>query len=662
MNLKKKSVVSIAVLLVLLIVPGISQSNGHVLLDEIKVTARKTEESGQGVPISMSVFDAYAIENQQIKSIKDIAPFTPGLMLYDYGGRQSLTPTMRGLNTEAGSFSSAVGLFIDGIPVFGTSGFDVTLMDIERIEVLKGPQGTLYGRGTEAGVINVITKKPGNKQEGKAVVELGSDNKREYKVNLRGPIVKGKFYGGVAVKHYEKDGFLENLNLGGYSDDREHNYGKVYLRYTPADALDISLISSVQKHDDGGLTWGLKHAPRTNQSNEEYIKTETWLNALKAVYQNNSYKIESITTQKRVTDTAYLDYDFTPAVNHHLQLDSCFENISQELRLSRDKGRLNWLIGINLDKDDNTIDYDMVRYGIKYPTYATAQGDAVGTFAHVEYALTETFSVAGGLRYDANDMQYKDAAKGLDLSSSDSELCPKLALTYKPGDRAMVYTTVSKGYRPGGFYAYAPDGYSKKYDKETLWSYEIGSKNKLLDNRLTLNTAVYLMKISDMQVINSIADSYQSYKSNAAEATSKGLECEFNYRFHQDLTLFLSFGYNDTTFDRYADDAGDYAGNTNPYAPKYNFNVGARYRNASGYYARVDVNGYGKIYLDRENTNKRDAYHLVNAKIGYESDRYDIYAYGSNLFDKEYDAVGSSDMYTIYSPPMELGVQLAVRF
>lgn len=631
-------------------------------LESITVTAQKSEENRQDVPISMSIFDTYSIEDKNIKSIEDIASFTPNLMLYDNGGRGSLSPTMRGLNTETGSFSSSVGMFVDGVPVFNTSGFDVTLMDIERIEVLKGPQGTLYGKGTEAGVINVITKKPGNETKGKIAVELGSDNKREYALNIRGAVVKDKLYAGVSGKHYEKDGFLRNLNLGGHSDDREHNFGKIYLRYTPTDTFDISLISSLLKHNDGGMTWGLENAPRENQNNDEHIKTETCLNALKIEYKKNAYKFESVTTQKRIKDTAYLDYDYTPDINHHIQIDSQFKNMSQELRLSRNKDRFNWLLGVNLDRDENTIDYDMYMYGNKYPTYADLEGDAIGTFVHAEYDITGKLSIASGLRYDTNTIRYEDEGKKIDLESTYSEISPKLAFTYRLNDRSMIYTTVAKGYRPGGFYAYSPDGYSKKYDKETLWSYEIGSKNSFLNNRFMFNSALYYMKIDDMQVMNNIVNSPYSYKSNAAEAVSKGLECELNYLLNKNLEFFLAFGYNDTTFDKYADGAGDYAGNTNPYAPKYNFNMGAQYSNLSGYYARIDINGFGKIYLDKENTHRRDAYSPVNVKIGYEADRYEIYLYGSNVFDTEYDSIGSSNKYTIYSPPGEFGIQLAYRF
>lgn len=650
------------ILSILFFMSGIAYSDEPLVLDEIRVTAQKKEEKAQEVPISISIFDQYSIADKDIKSIEDLAPYTPNMLLNDNGGRGSLSPTIRGLHTESGSLSPSVVMFVDGIPALGTTGFDLPLIDIERVEVLRGPQGTIYGKGAEAGVINVITKKPGNTVDGKVMIELGNDNKREYNLSIHSPILKDKLSIGVSGRHYEKDGFIENLNRGAYSDDREYNYGKINLRFTPTDTLDISLISSALKHDDGGLTWGFENAPRTNESNEEYIKTKTLSNALKIKYEKGNYNFESITTQMRTDDIAWLDYDYTSSVDYEMQLDSELSNLSQEFRISRNTDRLDCLVGVNLYKDNSTLDYIMYMYGYEYPTYAEVDGESLGVFANATYRITEKLSLESGIRYDNNDNQYKNVDANLDLESTSSAVSPKVSLSYKVKGSSMVYATIARGYRPAGFYAYSPDGYSKSYGKETLWSYEAGSKHVFWNNRLILNTAVYYMDIDDMQVTSSIANSSYTYMSNAAQATSKGLECELTYRFNRNWEFFLSAGYNDTTFDHYVDDTGDYSGNTNPYAPNYNYNLGAQYRTQSGYYARIDLNGYSKMFLDKENVNKRDAYNLVNLKIGFETERYDIYLYGKNILDEVYDSVGYSNTYTIYSPPMEIGVQLALRF
>ena len=170
------------------------------------------------------------------------------------------------------------------------------------------------------------------------------------------------------------------------------------------------------------------------------------------------------------------------------------------------------------------------------------------------------------------------------------------------------------------------------------------------------------MEIDDMQV-NEAVSPLESYMTNAAEATGKGVELEITARVFEGLSLMAGFGYTDIEFDDFEDALGDYEDNDNPWAPEYTFNIGAQYRHYSGFYARCDLIGYGEMYFDKANDYSRDAYEIVNAKIGYEAKHFDIYLYGKNLFDEEYDSNGYyGGFYTIYSDPGEVGLQLVYRF
>jgi len=630
-------------------------------LDTVTVTAQKIEENVQDVSISMSVFDEFDIEDMQIESVKDIAKYTPNLLLFNINSSGILMPTIRGLNTDYGSFSTSMAMFVDGVPIIGTSGLDAPIADVERIEVLKGPQGTLYGKGTESGVINIITKKPDNETRGKIGVELGSDNKRQYTLSASGPIVQDKFYVALSAKHYEKDGFVYNANLNKNADDIKNRYGKINLRYTPTDNLDISLISSKLKNDNTGAPTGKKNQnERVKYTNEEYTKTQTALHALKIEYDFDKYKFESITSKKEVKDRWLMDYDQTPEFRSHAQNFSDKDVISQELRLSSSGDSLNWLTGLNYSEDDLSLKAKTL-YG---DSYSSTKTETYGLFTHLDYQLNHKLTLLGGLRYDKTKSDFKEPSRNLDLDISFNEVSPKIGLEYKFNNDSMVYTTISKGYRPAGFYSWAVMDLPKTYEQETLWSYEIGSKNVFFDNRLIVNAALYYMKIDDMQVhVFSDKYEYAAYKDNAAKATSQGFEFDLKYKATPNLELFSAFGYNETKFDEYKDSNGDYSGNYNPYAPKYNYNIGAQYRTNQGYYVRVDINGYGKMYHDKENKNPQDAYDLVNTKIGYETDNYDVYLYADNLFDKRYDAIGTfSGTARTYSAPREIGVQLAYRF
>lgn len=642
----------------------VSKVQSRKKTDAVVVTAQKVEEDIRDVPVAMNVFNETDIEDRLIESAKDIAPHTPNFTLIDNSGGGNFSPVMRGIKSRGGTLATSVGMFIDGIPVLNSNGFDEILMDIERIEVLKGPQGTLYGKDTEAGAINIITRQPGNALNGKIQTDLGEDNKKNVSFSLSGPLAKDRLYLGVSGRYYSKDGFIEDTLNGGQIDDREHRFGKFNLRYTPSDRLDISLISSKLKRDDKDNTVnGLYGEDRKIPAQVVgYDRSESSLHAFKMAYNGNKYRIESITTYRKFESINLANYHFSPTSDFHLDGNNSYERLAQELRFTGTLNRLKWLLGLYADKDDNT--YHFVQhssYGA-YPVDQAIEGDALGLFIHGDYQLTPRFSVLAGIRYDRDSREFSDPDMGLELDKTCEEISPKLQVKFRPSAAHMFYGTISRGYRSGDFHPYAAPGYPKDYDPETLWNYELGSKSRFLDGRISLNTALFFMDISDMQTKVSPIPG-MSYWANVAKATAKGVELEASVKITPALELFACVGYSHSEFDEYKDINGDYQGHKNPYVPEYDYTIGTQYRDRNGLFARADIQGVGKTYFNKENTNSRAAYNLVNLKLGYEQESYDIYLYGKNLFDKEYDAEGAHGGYfTIYSPPREIGVQAVWRF
>jgi len=641
-----------------------SKAQSRKELDAILVTAHKIKEDVRDVPVSMNVFDEIAIEDRLIESTKDIAPHTPNFSLIDNSGGGNFSPVMRGIKSRGGSLSTSVGMFIDGIPVLNANGFDEILMDIERIEVLKGPQGTLYGKDTEAGAINIITRQPGNTLQGKIQADLGEDNKRNVSLSLSSPLSKDRLYLGVSGRYYAKDGFIEDTLNGGQTDDREHKFGKFNLRFTPGDRLDISLISSKLERDDKDNTVnGLYGEDRKIPAQVVgFDRSKSTLHALKAAYDAENFRIESITTYRKFESINLGNYHFAPTSDFHLDSDNTYERLAQELRVTGTFNRLKWLAGLYADKDDNT--YHYVQYGSygPYPVDQAIEGDALGLFLHGDYQLTQRFSVLAGIRYDRDSREFSDPAMGLNLDKTCEEISPKLQVKFRRSADHMVYATISRGYRSGDFQPFAAPGYPKDYDPETLWNYEVGSKARFLDGRISLNAALFFMDLNDMQTKVSPMPG-MSYMANVAKATAKGFELEARAKITPAWEIFAGMGYSHSEFDEYKDRNGDYQGNKNPYVPEYDYTIGTQYRGKSGIFARADFQGVGKTYFNKENTNSRDAYHLVNLKLGYEQEAYDVYLYAKNLFDKEYDAEGAHGGYfTIYSPPREIGVQAIWRF
>ena len=661
------------------------KARGEYELETITVTAQKQEENVQEVPISVSVFNELDIEDRKIESVRDMVDFVPNLALIGTGASGANSPSMRGIYAGGEALTISTGLYVDGVPILMTSGFENEMLDIERIEVLRGPQGTIYGKGAEAGAISIITRQPDNEFRGKVSAqggkllsaETGDKQKGEFSINLSGPIQKDRLFFGIAGKYYERDGFIENTVTGDTVDDREHWFGRAHLRWTPMDDLDISLIASRLEYNDGvvNMNLGENGAAMFGLPAPQYRKvtpnfegkndSENDSQSLKIAYDiSDQLTLTSVTTNWLYKDNNFVDYDFSPATLIHGDKHSEYSKISQELRLAYSAERVKWLVGFYYDKDHNDIDYEITSM---IPTMAGStsrdiDGNTYAVLANLTYPLTQRVSLVTGLRYENEEQDFEDNISYFKTDDSWSAFTPKIAMEYRFTPEIMTYVSASKGYRSGGFNHYATDPQYYTYDAEELWSYEVGVKSVFLDNRLILNGSVYYMDITDMQVDEAISPT-AFYTTNAAEATAKGVELEMTARVSDGLSLMAGFGYSDIEFDTFKDALGDYKGNNTPYAPEYTFNIGAQYRHDSGFFARADLIGYGKMYFDKTNDYSRDAYEVVNAKIGYETEHFDVYLYGKNIFDEKYDSEGVyGGMYTIYSEPGEVGLQLVYRF
>ncbi|WP_320041966.1 TonB-dependent receptor [uncultured Desulfobacter sp.] len=657
----------------------------NYLIETITVTAQKQEENVQEVPISISVLNGQAVEDKGIQSVRDLADFTPNLVIFEDGMSDRKTPSMRGIYAATESFSTSTGLYIDGVPFLSSLGYEDGLLDIERIEVLRGPQGTVYGKNTEAGAINIITRRPDNEFRGKISTEIGRFLSTEtgdglggtLAVNLSGPLSKDRLFASLSGKFYQQEGFIENISTGETANDKQDWFGRGNLRWTPTDQLDVSLIASCIDYNNDGPNMGMSeqgaaayyllyYGYRLEASDlQAYNDSTKSAQSLKVEYDvTEKIKITSITARTEFNDVKSTDFDFSQAKFFHSTTDYTFENISQELRLNYTRDRLKWLIGIYYDNNSKGItgDCDSDYPSMVYSLDTDAESESWAAFTNLTYPLFTKVNIVAGVRYEYQEGEINNNIYGMQDDQSWSSVSPKLSLDYMFSPEIMSYISASKGVRSGGFniYATAPAYYS--YDDEELWSYELGVKTTLFDNRLIVNSAVYYMDIDNMQVNEAVAPNV-TYLTNAAKANGYGFELEATAQIRDGLSLMAGFGFNHVEFDEFNDADGDYAGNKNPYAPQYTFNVGVQYRHHNGLYFRADLIGKDKMYLDKTNTYTCDAHQIVNVKIGYETERFDIYLFGRNIFDEEYDRVGASGgYYTAYSNPGKIGLTVNYHF
>ncbi len=240
---------------------------GEYELGTMTVTAQKQEENIQEVPTSITAMDELDIEDKKIEDVKDVVDFVPNMMSFNDGMAGFEKVTTRGISAPSmANTTTSTAMYVDGVPSLGSFGYDTSIIDIERIEVLRGPHGTLYGKNTEAGAINIISRQPTNEFRGKATAEGGQWLSSESgdkltggaALSLSGPIQKNKLYFDLAGRYTHKDGYIENTYLDEPVNGQDKVFGRAKLRMTPTDSLDISLLLSYFSYEsDGGTNMNL---------------------------------------------------------------------------------------------------------------------------------------------------------------------------------------------------------------------------------------------------------------------------------------------------------------------------------------------------------------------------------------------------------------------
>lgn len=631
-------------------------------LPTVTVTVDKRAQSLESVPASVSAFEGEDLEAAGIDSLEGVARMTPGFTFQASGQSGLQPPVMRGMTANIMGFSSSVALVVDGVPTLRGQGFDDNLLGIERVEVLRGPQSTLYGRNAEAGVISIVTRKPGNDPYAVVSAEIGSRDKRALRFDASRALVQDTLYLGVAGEFFAQDGFIDNAFKGGKEDDRKRRNGRLALRWTPGERTDATFRYAQREYRDAGSLWGAVAAPRatvrsgTDSWNRSTARTAS-LDVSHALA--SGLRLRSITANNEFTDRILQDIDYMPPDMLHVGRNHRFRTLSQELRLEGRLGRAQWLAGFYADRDDHDLSF-----GQKIPlgsttTSATQKGDSAALFTHWVVPLADRWTVTAGGRIERDEVRFS-LEGGSEQSRAWTRFSPKLALQYQWHKDAQVYASVADGFRAGGFNAFAPEAY-RRYQPEHVRSFELGAKGRLLNRRLRYSVSAYLMDVSDMHV-QQIGRPGQMFLTNAASARPVGIDAEFQYLLGSGWQIQAALGLNRTRFREFRDGANDYQGKHNPLAPDITGHLGVRYDAPQDWYVQAHVNGASKVYLDAANQYGRPGYGVIDLTAGYIHGRTEWSAYVRNAGNRQYDTFGFlNGTTTIYSPPREFGLRMTWR-
>ena len=681
------------------------ERNNPLQLEAVLVTAEKTKEDVQDIPASISVLTELQIQDSGISTIGDVSKQIPNLFIANWGIRGISLVFVRGIGAIMNE--PAMGFYVDDINYMDYRLFDSSLFDIERIEVMRGPQGTLYGRNSLGGVINIITKKPDNEFQGGVEQVFGNYDLFRTNMHVRGPIIDDKLFLGVSGTFEKRDGYAQNDFLDEDVDSRNGINGRARLRWTPNDKLDIMFNASAEHIDDGSFPITKLSEVRNNPHHiahdykGEYIR-DVYSTSLRVAYDSAIMNLVSITSYLNHDDKSSNDQDFTaaPLLTAHEKID--YGKFSQEFRFSSPErgGPFKWFAGLYGFKDNKkhnlNVNFAPNVLGMGAPAATqTNKSDldnrGYAVFGQATYTLFEKMNITGGLRFDyekssVNHLETWSPAlmppRRFDKSMDNDTFLPKLQLDYNWTDQFMTYASVSKGYRSGGFNTYTtavnPD--DESFRPEYSWNYEAGVKSSWFDNRLIINAAAFYIDLEDQQVVQILPTAFTLIR-NAGESRSMGFELESTALLAEGFTFDAGFGYTDAEYVKFKDlvRGVDYKGNTTPLAPAYTYNLALQYRHmlterfnlfwSEGpldLFTRVELQGIGPFYWNDANTLKQTAYELVNLRIGLESEHFDLILWARNIFDTGYEAVGlefpGADPIGQAGDPRTFGTTLSFRF
>lgn len=651
---------------------------------DIIVTAQSRQERLQDVPIQINAFGSQAITDAGIKSTSDVVAQIPN-MSFDRGDTyRSNFITMRGL-TQINNADPPVAFVLDGVPQTNQQQLSASLFDLERVEVVKGPQGALYGRNAVGGAINVITAAPTNELKGTVAASYGRGDTFDVSAGLSGPIVVDKILFRISATHKSSDGLIKNTFRGDKVDYIDHDQAvRGRLLFLPTEQLTIDVRGEYARFQGGTNSYSAVFSGDPNDFEKPQFnfparsKGRDYSGTLKIDYDFGAAKLTSITAAANYLQRSRADLDFRNPVASPGGIfglgfqagqgqDQKIKTFSQDLRLvSSDDQPFRWLVGINYLKTDRTlrtrafVDVTSTPDQINNPAlifadnYEDNNNKAYAAFAQVDYDLNQTLTLTGGLRYDKDERHQRNVATAAVRKTSFDRAQPKVTLTWKPGRDLTTYATFSTGFRSGGFNA--PNVSVPVFKAETLTNYEVGFKSQFAGRKITLNGALFQTDVKNYQFFYVEAATAAQIIDTIDKVRIRGLELEMTARPLAGLDLSAGIGVLDSNIRRSLFPADE--GNKTPRTIPFSSNVSGQYRVPMGddmaLFLRSEWQHFGKKYWAADNVAVQHAYDLVNVRVGVEYKQAGIYLFGRNIFGDKY--------YSEFFQPKYSGLDVAIGY
>lgn len=660
-------------------------------LEEVLVTAQKREQNLQDVPIAISAVNEELLEQTGVNTITEVIPMVAGLSGADYGLATN-TWAIRGIGSNDWTIGSepSVGVFIDdayvGRNIFATSNF----FDINRIEVVKGPQGTLFGRNAAAGAISLVTNKPGDGDELHLGLSMGDEGQRRYEL-VGNWALSDSFALRLAYQNQKWEGMWTEVNSGqemytesdvlrlsarwDISDNLEalfkYNKGDAETNYTSA----VSILTNPAQT-------GVEYPDRfaINQPNFEQNKDDGF--GLRLTWSlSDSLTLVSITDSRSGENDYFEDVDGTAdditideavfgvpggavgGLNIPVGLGGDADSFYQEFRLSGGSEAIDWFAGASYyseDLDNSRWEVDYVATALGFPVgsqriSSKAENESMGIYGDITWQASEQLALTAGARWSSDDKDWCTNTLQDDFGEAGGptpgelcetkewdELTSRFIAQYNVSDDTMMFASVSQGYKGGGFNTSVADLDGDfiaetiiDFDPETSTAYELGFKSTMMEGRMQLNGSFYVIDYEALQFATLTLETGLQI-ANAGDVDSRGFEVELNYAPNDSVLLMANYANSEAEVG-----SGALNGQTLAYAPQATYSLGAMVDQpfASGTLNWFAMYNYtGDYFHDMDNFLEEDGYGVMNAKVTYipSSEAWDFAIAVDNLTDQDY--------------------------
>ena len=679
-------------------------------LDTIVVVARKRQENVQSVPISITALTGAALQQRGVARVGDLIGTVPNLT-QDGGGSVLGAMGIRGIVSQTRNigFDSGLGVYVDGVLTVRPNAADQELPDIATLEVLRGPQGTLFGRNTTAGAINITTRKPSlDGIEANARTAFGNLGTIEASLFATAPIVTDRLGVKIAGSIATRDGYITNLFDGSKLNNLNRKSLRGGLLWKPTETLEVALsgnwlkqadrllLGQVADNTSGGLAGlpGYFTDPYTvSQDHSSLQSREIWGANLNVDWHVGGFTVTSISAYGDNRSRLIDDDDARPIPLSTSDFQDRARQFTQELRLaSPTGGKIDYLIGLYYLHQDADANRATTVNGPPGPSAYTGaissisnlRTNAYAAFASANWRPLPGLTISGGLRVntESKDLVFDQTNTSFialpqlsaRLHRKDNNLSGNASVTYEVVPDTRLYVSAARGFKSGGFNPDIVGSTDISFGPEKAWSFEAGIKSDLFDHKLRINAAGFYTDYKDLQVSALVGAAFQIR--NAAAAHIKGFEVEVTGRPVRALELNAGAGYTDAT---YADFPGcapstNCAGQRLPFVPKLSLNAGAQVTQPLGdghLTGRLDLSWRSGIYYEATNTpdGRLPGYVLVNGRLGYSfaGDRLTIALFGRNLFDNRYRDYSFylapfAERLVRWAPPRTYGIEMTTRF